>query len=229
MVLPEWKGTNAKGRETRELILRSALSVLVDEGFRAISMRRVAAKSGIEFGNLTYHYPSREALITELLNAVFRAYDVAGDQIKQHRHLPPEERLVEMCNWVAQEIGVKQTAHLMPELWALSNHDPFVAARLDELYRSGVRPIVELIEEMRPDLEPDAHLALGMFVSVSLESMLISAGYKKPFAPWSPAFATMAAKSFVHLVKSITSKEIGALPPIRSLRTTGRAKRARGD
>jgi len=216
MVLPEWPGTNTKGRETRELILRSALSIIVDEGFAAMSMRRVAAKCGIEFGNLTYHYPSRESLVTELLDAVFRAYDVYSEEIKEHRHLSPEARLVELCQWVGTEVGVKQTARLMPELWALANQDPFVAGRLNDLYLKSSQPIIQIIQELRPDLDARAALALGIFVATSLDSLLISAGYKKPFSPWAPAFARLAAKAFVDLVKSVTVEQIGELQPLRT-------------
>ncbi len=215
MILPQWKGTNAKGRETRELILRSALSVLVDEGFRSMSMRRVAAKSGIEFGNLTYHYPSREDLVTELLESVFRAYTAAGTDIKQHQHLPPQERLVEMCRYASEEARVKQTSHLMPELWTLSNHDAFVAKMIDAAYESGVAPLREIIAEMRPDLTADACTALSMFVAAALDSFVIYAGHRKTYEPWAPAFMRIAAKSYVELLKNITSEEIGTLPALR--------------
>jgi AcrR family transcriptional regulator len=217
IVIPEWPGTNIKGRETRELILRTALTVIVDEGFDAMSMRRIAAKCGIEFGNLTYHYPSREALVTELLDSVFRAYDQLSQEIQQHRHLSPEERLAEICQWTGAEVGIKQTAYLLTELWALANHDPFVTDRLAALYRNSAQPIVEIVEELRPDLPPNAALALGLYIGTSLDAMIIAAGYRKPYASWAPAFARMAAKSHVELVRTITVAEIGELPPIRKI------------
>jgi AcrR family transcriptional regulator len=45
LLLPGREGGYAKGYETRELIVRSALDILIEEGYRAMSMRRVAAKS----------------------------------------------------------------------------------------------------------------------------------------------------------------------------------------
>lgn len=53
LALPQREGGYSKGHETRELILRTALSVLIEEGYRAMSMRRVAAECGMKFGNLT--------------------------------------------------------------------------------------------------------------------------------------------------------------------------------
>lgn len=70
LVFPEREGGYAKGHETRELILRTALHILIEEGYRAMSMRRIASACGMRLGNLTYHYPTREDLVRELLNAV---------------------------------------------------------------------------------------------------------------------------------------------------------------
>jgi AcrR family transcriptional regulator len=76
LIVPEREGGYLKGRETRELILRTALTILIEHGYPAMSMRRVAAECGMKFGNLTYHYRSREDLVRELLEAVIRSYEV---------------------------------------------------------------------------------------------------------------------------------------------------------
>jgi AcrR family transcriptional regulator len=179
-----------------------------------MSMRRVAANAGIEFGNLTYHYPSRVTLVTELLDAVFRAYDVASEEIKEHRHLSPEYRLVDLCHWVGVEAGSKHTARLMPELWALANKYPFVARRLNDLYCKSSQTIVQSIQEMRPDLNAHTVLVIGIFVVTPLDSLILSAGYKKSFSPWASVFGGLAAKAYVELVKTVTADQIGDLPPL---------------
>ena len=75
LAFPPRQGGYTKGHETREEILRSALQILVDEGYRAMSMRRVATECGMKFGNLTYHFPTREDLVRELLDAVISSYE----------------------------------------------------------------------------------------------------------------------------------------------------------
>ena len=103
LVLPEWIGTNAKGRATRELILRTALKLLVDEGYGAMSMRRVASLAGLKFGNLTYHYPSRDELVTELLDSVIKAYECAFDDMIATRALPVARSAFSTARWRAAE------------------------------------------------------------------------------------------------------------------------------
>jgi AcrR family transcriptional regulator len=211
LIFPTWEGTNTKGRETRQNILRTALSIVIDEGYRAMSMRRVAAKSGIEFGNLTYHYPTREDLVTELLESVFRAYDVTNDAIGRHSGLSAEDRLVEMIEFALSEIRNKRTSHLLPELWALSNHDPFVYRNMHAIYRRSLAPVFDIVKGMRPDL-PDEHCtALVLFLNSSIEGLMVVAGYRKPYTPWVPGFARIAARTFVDLFRRITVEEVGAL------------------
>ena len=97
LLLPVREGGYAKGHDTRELILRTALHILIEEGYRAMSMRRVAAASGMKLGNLTYHYPTREDLVRGLLGAVISSYEVEFAAIVDAPGVPPEERLARVC------------------------------------------------------------------------------------------------------------------------------------
>lgn len=114
LIVPERDGGYSKGRETREMILRAALSILIDEGYRAMSMRRVAAACGMKFGNLTYHYRTREDLVRELLDAVIRSYEQEFDAIVHGAGLSPEQRLERYCLLVLNDITTRKTTRLFP-------------------------------------------------------------------------------------------------------------------
>ena len=75
LIVPERTAGYVKGRETRELILRTALNILIEHGWQAMSMRRIAADCGMKFGNLTYHYRTREDLVRATSE---RAHPTAG-------------------------------------------------------------------------------------------------------------------------------------------------------
>ena len=152
LAFPPREGGYAKGRETRELILHAALSLLVEEGYQAMSMRRVAASCGMKLGNLTYHFASREDLVRDLLDAVIRAYEIEFEAIVHAPGTPPEERLADICGMLLEDIRSKKTTHVFPELWALSNHDLFILERVQEAYARARKPLVEIVGEMRPDL-----------------------------------------------------------------------------
>jgi len=202
LLLPGREGGYAKGYETRELILRTALHILIEEGYRAMSMRRVAAASGMKLGNLTYHYPTREDLVRELLNAVISSSEVEFATIVHAPGVPPEERLARVCGLILDDIGSKKTTRLFPELWALANHDAFVYERVHELYDRARAPIVEIVAEMRPDLSEADRLDLSLFISASMEGLTVFAGYQMPFAARLPAVETIAIRSFIDIVRN---------------------------
>lgn len=211
MIMPEREGGYLKGQETRELILRTALTILIEEGYRAMSMRRVATACGMKFGNLTYHYRSREDLVRELMEAVIRSYEVEFVEIVHMPGVPAEERLRRVCNLILDDIRSKKTTNFFPELWALSNHDAFVLERIQELYVRARSPLVEIIAEMRPDLDEKYREIVALFISGSMEGMTIFAGHAKPFEKRMPQIERIAAHSFVTLVKTITEDEITGL------------------
>jgi AcrR family transcriptional regulator len=201
LVVAERSGGYSKGNETRELILRTALGILVDEGYRAMSMRRVAGACDMKFGNLTYHYRSREDLVRELLEAVIRSYEIQFDQII---HMPgvPRERLGRICQFILEDIRSKNTTRIFPELWALSNHDDFVLGRVQDLYRRARAPLVEIIGEMRPDLPSADREAVALFISAAMEGTTPFGGYEKPFEPMMPRLERIAIHAFVSLVET---------------------------
>lgn len=202
LAFPPREGGYSKGHETREQILSSALHLLVEEGYSALSMRRVAATCGLKIGNLTYHFATREELIRALLDALIRAYEVEFDAILQFTDETPEERLAEVCGLVLEDIRTKKTTHVFPELWALSNHDPFVLERVQELYTRARRALLEIIRELRPDLGSADHEDLALFISASMEGLTVFAGYKKPFEGRMNELEKIAIQSFLGVINS---------------------------
>lgn len=202
LLMPDRDGGYAKGHVTRELILRTALHILIEEGYRAMSMRRIAAACGMRLGNLTYHYPTREDLVRELLNAVISSYELEFGAIVHAPGLALEERLARLCSLIIEDIGSKKTTRLFPELWALANHDEFVYERVHELYDRARAPLVEIIAEMRPDLPEAARLDLALFISASMEGLTVFAGYRMPFAERLPVVEQIAIRSFIDIVRS---------------------------
>lgn len=205
LAFPPREGGYRKGHETREQILTAALQLLVDEGFRAMTMRRIAAACGMKLGNLTYHFASREDLIQALLEAVISAYEVEFEPITHEPGVPPDVRLGRYCQLILEDIRSKKTTRVFPEIWALSSHDPFVLERMQELYARARAPLVELIGEMRPDLAVQDREDLALFVSASMEGTTVFAGHEKPYEPRMPALEAIAIQSFVRIIRDYGS------------------------
>jgi AcrR family transcriptional regulator len=56
---------------TAERIASAALAILIEEGAQAVTMRRVAADSGVTAMATYRHYPNREALLRTVVDAAF--------------------------------------------------------------------------------------------------------------------------------------------------------------
>lgn len=204
-------GAYAKGQARALEILEAALDLLVDQGYRAMSMRRIAAACGITLGNVTYYYPTKDALVRDLLDGVLATYEDAFDHIRQDPSLSPQDQLVAIIQLLLDDIQTKKTTHLFPELWALANHDPFIADRVDELYRRVRVVLNELIAILNPALTPDERETVALFVSASLEGTTMFAGHNKPWGPRMPWIEGIAAKALLDLVITITGEDIRRL------------------
>jgi beta-glucosidase len=68
------RGPYSRGRESRELILATALDVIGHQGYGATSLRDIAAAVGMTQAGLLHHFGTKENLLIEVL----RERDAAG-------------------------------------------------------------------------------------------------------------------------------------------------------
>lgn len=61
------RGTYAKGRAARELILETALEVITRKGYTATSLRDIAEEAGMTQAGLLHHFDTKENLLAEVL------------------------------------------------------------------------------------------------------------------------------------------------------------------
>jgi AcrR family transcriptional regulator len=205
------EGGYARGREGHEVILYAALQLLIEEGYRAMSMRRVAAASGMKLGNLNYYFATKEDLFRALVEGVISSYEHEFEAIVHEEGLSPEDRLAAVCVLILEDIGTKKTTRFFPELWALSNYDAFVADRMHELYTRARVILNTIIAEVNPALPEEERETLALFMSASMEGLTVFAGYEKPYHHRMPWLERIACRSFVHLVSTMQPGEMKGL------------------
>lgn len=114
-------------KRNREVILRAALQVFSQYGFRGATLDQIAGEAGLSKPNLLYYFPSKEAMHQELLQGLLktwldplRALDPEGDPLEEilayvqrklelARDYPRESRLF------ANEI-LQGAPHILPYL-----------------------------------------------------------------------------------------------------------------
>lgn len=208
---PKRPGIYARGADTVDQILKAALRVLIDEGAAAFSLRRIAAECGMKVGNLSYHFPKKELLIQLLLEELLVSYEGTLDRTVRQPGLSAEQQLVKIIELCLDDICTKRTTHLFTELWALANHDPFVADRVAAFYRHVHGVISPFVQRLNPILSGEEAQAVALFISASMEGTTSFTGYEKPWSAQMTQMKAMAVKSLVHLAKTITPADIPEL------------------
>lgn len=209
--IPPRTGGYARGQDGFEQILRSALSLLVNHGASALTLRRIATESGMNVGSLNYYFKSKDDLIRELLDAVISSYEEAFDEIIHEPGASAEARLENLVALILDDITTKKTTRFFPELWAMANHDSFVHDRMNELYERARVSLNELIAEINPRLSADQREILALFISASMEGMTVFAGYQKPWVDRMPVLKLLSRKSFIQLVTALEPSDFDGL------------------
>jgi AcrR family transcriptional regulator len=172
--------TQARAKATVEAILQAAARVLIEEGFARASTNRIAELAGVSIGSLYQYFPSKEALVSALLERhLAEAMAVVGGRIRElataplgpavrelvglmielHRHDPELHRV--FMEQVPRENGVDRLQEIDAQVTALVQS--YLELRKDELRVRDVALasilVVETVEALthgavlfRPDL-----------------------------------------------------------------------------
>jgi AcrR family transcriptional regulator len=204
-------GTYNKGQERIRQILEAARDILIDNGYSGLSMRKIATAVGITIGNLHYYYPSKKDLISDLLDHVISGYLEAFESTRSEAGTSQEDQFLAVISFIIDDLNTRETTYFFPELWAMANHDEVAAERMHELYRKARLDLNDLIGKLNPNLSNNEREQVALFISASMEGLTPFIGNGKPWEKKIPGIKNIAKKSFLHLVKTITSEEIKAL------------------
>jgi len=205
------EGGYSRGAEGYELILQTALSVLVDHGYKAMTLRRIATECGMKAGNITYYFKNKNDLVRALLQAIAGGYEEAIASSVDNASDDPEIKLKNLIKFILDDGATKQTAYIFPELWSLANHDPFVKERVDELYAEEHIHFSKIVSELNPALGDEERNA---FLLSSLEGVGIFAGYGKRWSNIRGPLQDIACDCFVQYVKNMKPEDVVDLSEI---------------
>ena len=149
---------------TRERILEAAHALFVDKGFAAVSMREIAAHSGVTKSLIHHHFGSKDALWELVKERAFAAY-AEGQEAELREAQEPGVDLLR--NAVIRYFGFLQSNPEVVRLFAWTHLDEDQSCgRIDaELVRLGAERVREVQARglLRQDVNP-AHV-VTMFVN----------------------------------------------------------------
>lgn len=92
------KNTNYHHGDLKTALISAALKVIKEEGYRSLSLRRVASEAGVSPAAPYRHYPDSETLISEIAREGFRLLAV---KLKESTSKKPDDPL-----WQFRESGI---------------------------------------------------------------------------------------------------------------------------
>lgn len=130
------RGEYAKGRARREQILTEAVGLFAESGYRAASLRDLAARCGLTHAGLLHHVGSKQALLL----AVLEQRDVEdASLVGPDPSLPGEQQLEALLDVVRRNVSRRGVVELFCVLSAEATSPEHPAhAFFDERYRRVV-------------------------------------------------------------------------------------------
>jgi AcrR family transcriptional regulator len=129
---------NRTGAATRTKIVDAAIAELAENGFSGFTLKSVASRAEVVYGNLTHHYPSRDKLIEAMLEAILERYRARFDALAASLDDTGESQVRRLVTWLVDDSVDPELAPVFLELWAMATHNPRVAEGLTALYDGAI-------------------------------------------------------------------------------------------
>ncbi|TDD19203.1 TetR family transcriptional regulator [Nonomuraea diastatica] len=159
----------ADARRNRDRLLAEARTAFLDHGTDA-SLEDVAARAGVGVGTLYRHFPTREALLAELLRERFDALAAGARQLAGHPS--PREALI---IWTLDFVRTTTVYRGLTAAVTATLHDPASALHAScEAMRGAATALLTRAQEageVRADVAPLEFLALVAGASWAREQM----------------------------------------------------------
>ncbi len=154
-------------------ILRAARRLFIREGFAKFSARGVAKEARLSLGAVQHFYPTKHNLLAATLGYVVNQYD--GGYQKLLRKLPGcgEARFLGILDYLLADIWNQNSRKFFFGFWALSSHNKFAAALLQEMYAYHVDRMSGFIAEANPMLAAERCHEISIQLVALLEGLLL--------------------------------------------------------
>jgi AcrR family transcriptional regulator len=136
-----------KGAERIVDIVRAGSEILLEEGFSAVTKRRVATRLGIAHGNVGYYFPTRESLWRAVVD-----YEISELADKYPSDLEtgtndPQSRFDQYLSVYMVSYEDRRSGHFFAHLDSYAEINSAIANLRDEMYE---RILQRIIERIRP-------------------------------------------------------------------------------
>lgn len=187
-------------------ILDAAREIFIEAGYAGFTLRRIAARVGITIGNLNYYYRTKEDLLRDLLEYVLNDYLEEFERRRKLAGYSPEKQLQSILKFWIDDLNTPETTSFFPELWALGNHDPYIADLVDDLYAKARLPLNELIPQINPTLTRKEAERMALYMCAAMEGLTVFVGNDKAWGDQIDEIKRITIRNFMDMIKNTTGR-----------------------
>ncbi|PQA87529.1 TetR/AcrR family transcriptional regulator [Hyphococcus luteus] len=163
-------GKTGRTKTTIDKILKAANLVFTRNGHGGLSLRKVAEEAGIAVGNLTYHFPTKHALLDAMMREALADYVEAHLAQFQADEDEPLDILLNVVEFYVR--NARESHQFFYQLWGFAGSSEEAREMVRGLYRPIGRFVYYLVRAANPKLT-DSEVRQAVLQIFSLEE-----GYK---------------------------------------------------
>jgi len=160
-----------KGAETIASIIRTGADILLEEGFTALTKRKIANRLGISHGNVGYYFPTRESLWRAVVEYELKEYYKVHHSKFCIDSDDPQANFDEyVASWI-NEYDDRVVRVFFSHIIAFAEVNEDIAKLRDEIYEMFFEQTLRLAQALEPAVEASELERRVLAVIVLLEGL----------------------------------------------------------
>ena len=191
----------AKNRPTKEMIVQIASKLYLEKGFTDTSNKEVCEILNISPGNLTFHYPQREHVLTEFVK------ELCDFQWRMIEVLEQEDKssLLALCIEFATNAAIAEESKAMRDIYIASYTHPMPLAIIRE---NDTKKTQQIFAEFNPDWTEEQYMVMENLYSAIEYGMFSSAGQEEVSLDMRVACGLDAALRLYNVPESLRNQKV---------------------
>ncbi|MCW2205593.1 AcrR family transcriptional regulator [Bradyrhizobium elkanii] len=154
--------------DIRELILKTGLTILREEGLSSFTQPRIAARSGLRHSHLTYYFPTRTALLAAVVREAIDM-QMAAVRSMAETITSPQQAVAAVASVVAQH----ENTRVFVALNQAADREASLRELFNELTENFVGELTKILEKfgMKSD-QASVDLVRSLLVGLSVLNLI---------------------------------------------------------
>ncbi|MCB1844319.1 MAG: TetR/AcrR family transcriptional regulator [Halioglobus sp.] len=160
-----------KGAERVVAIVEAGVGILREEGFMALTKRRIATRLGISHGNVSYYFATRESLWKAVIDYELKSYYERHYSDFSAEEDDAQGRFNEfLLRWV-DEYRDRDMRIFFSQMLAFAEVSPVIAAMRNNIYETFYDETLARVRALLPDVSDDVLQPRVLLIIAALEGL----------------------------------------------------------